>query len=94
MSVLAVLAVVVGAQLLLGGLTFVVSDLFVQVLVWALATLALMLYVRQVIHQALLAEGAEHEIGPDSQCPECHRIVPSMLEAARYGARSGSAKSR
>ena len=93
-SVLAVLVVVVGAQLLLGGLTFVVSDLFVQVLVWALATLALMLYVRQVIHQALLAEGAAHEIGPDSQCPECHRIVPTMLFCPNCGAaRAASVRS-
>jgi protease prsW family protein len=90
-SPLATLAVAFGTQLVLGALTFAVSDLIVQVLVWALATIALMLYVRQVIHQALLSEGAAHEIGPDSQCPECHHIVPTMLFCPNCGAARAAA---
>jgi hypothetical protein len=90
-SVPAALIVAVGAQLILGVITFVLTDLVAQVLVWALATIALMLYVRQVIHQALLAEGSVHEIGPDSQCPECHRIVPTMLFCPNCGAARAAA---
>jgi hypothetical protein len=85
-SVLATLLVGFGVQLAIGALTFAVEDLIVQVVVWGLATVALMLYVRQVIHQSLLAEGITHEIGPDSQCPECHHIVPTMLFCPNCGA--------
>jgi hypothetical protein len=87
----ATIAVAFGTQLVLGALTFAVHDLIVQVLVWALATIALMLYVRQVIHQALLSEGVAHEIGPDSQCPECHHIVPTMLFCPNCGAARAAA---
>jgi hypothetical protein len=87
----ATLSVAFGAQLVLGALTFAVQDLIVQVLVWAVATIALMLYVRQVIHQALLSEGVVHEIGPDSQCPECHHIVPTMLFCPNCGAARAAA---
>jgi hypothetical protein len=85
-GVLATLLVGFGVQLVLGALTFTLQDLLVQVLVWGLSAVALMLYARQVIHQALLAEGVEHEIGPDSQCPECHHIVPTMLFCPNCGA--------
>jgi hypothetical protein len=87
----ATIAVAFGSQLVLGALTFAVQDLIVQVLAWALATIALMLYVRQVIHQALLSEGVAHEIGPDSQCPECHHIVPTMLFCPNCGAARAAA---
>jgi len=90
-SPLATVAVAFGTQLVLGVLTFAIPDLIVQVLVWALATIALMLYVRQVIHQALLSEGVAHEIGPDSQCPECHHIVPTMLFCPNCGAARAAA---
>jgi hypothetical protein len=85
-SVLAALLAGYGAQVVLAALTFFIQQLIVQVAVWALATLALMLYVRQVIHQALLAEGVAHEIGTDSQCAECHHIVPTMLFCPNCGA--------
>jgi rRNA maturation endonuclease Nob1 len=90
-SPLATVVVALGTQLVLGMLTFALQDLIVQVLVWALATIALMLYVRQVIHQALLSEGVAHEIGPDSQCPECHHIVPTMLFCPNCGAARAAA---
>jgi len=85
-SVLAAVLVGFGVQVVLAALTFAIPDLIVQVVVWGLATVALMLYVRQVIHQALLSEGVAHEIGPDSQCPECHHIVPTMLFCPNCGA--------
>lgn len=80
-----------GVQLLLAVLTFLVPQLVAEVLVWTLAAIALMLFVRQVIHQALLAEGPAHEIGPDSQCPECHRIVPTMAFCPHCGAARAAA---
>jgi RsiW-degrading membrane proteinase PrsW (M82 family) len=90
-SVPVALLVAYGVQLVLGIVTFVVPELLAQVLVWTVAAVGLMLYVRQVIHQALLAEGSVHEIGPDSQCPECHRIVPTMAFCPHCGAARAAA---
>jgi ribosomal protein L32/membrane protein YdbS with pleckstrin-like domain len=92
-SILATLIVAIGAQVVLGVLTFVVSDLVAEVAIRLVATLALLLYVRLVIHQALLVEGAEHEIGPDGPCPECRRIVPTMAFCPSCGtARAAASK--
>ena len=90
-SVPVALLVGLGVQVLLGLLTLALTELVAQALVWTLAAIALMLYVRQVIHQALLAEGPAHEIGPDSQCPECHRIVPTMAFCPHCGAARAAA---
>lgn len=78
-SVLSTLLVALSSQIVLGMLGFAIPDLVTQVAVRALATIGLLLYLRAVIHQALLAEGAIHEIGPDAPCHECHRVVPTML---------------
>jgi len=85
-SILATLIVAFGAQVVVGMLTFALPSLVTEVAIRFLAALALLLYVRLVIHQALLVEGVEHEIGPDSQCPECHRIVPTMAFCPACGA--------
>jgi hypothetical protein len=90
-SILAAVVVAFGVQVLLGAIAFVVQDLVVEVAILALAAVALLLYVRLVIHDALLVEGAEHEIGPDSQCPECHRIVPTMAFCPSCGAARAAA---
>ena len=90
-SVPAALLVAYGVQLVLGVVTFIVPELVAQVLVWTVAAVGLMLYVRLLIHQALLAEGSVHEIGPDSQCPECHRIVPTMTFCPNCGAARAAA---
>ena len=90
-SVPATLIAGYGVQLLLGLLTIALTELVALVLLWTLAAIALTLYVRQVIHQALLAEGPAHEIGPDSQCPECHRIVPTMQFCPHCGAARAAA---
>ena len=55
-------------------------------LVIGVGAAALLLFLRLAIHEALLVEGAEHEIGPDSPCPECHRIVPTMAFCPACGA--------
>jgi hypothetical protein len=94
-TVLAALVFAFGAQVLLGLEAFLVNDVVTDVALVAVAAAALLLYVRFVIHEALLVEGAEHEIGPDSPCPECHRMVPTMAFCPACGAaRAASPKSR
>ena len=94
-SLLAAVLVAFGVQVVLGTLGFIVQDLAVEFVILAVATAALLLYVRLVIHQALLVEGVEHEIGPDAPCPECHRMVPTMAFCPACGAaRAASSKQK
>ena len=82
-----------GAQVLLGLLNLLLPDLLLDVLAYALMAALLLLYLRLVLHHALLEEGAEHEIGPAAACPECHRLVPTMLFCPSCGvARSAASK--
>ena len=90
-SILATLVVAFGAHVVIGMLTFALPNVATEVLIRLVAALALLLYVRLVVHQALLVEGVEHEIGPDSQCPECHRIVPTMVFCPSCGAARAAA---
>ena len=90
-SILAALLVAFGVQIALGMIDFAVQDLVTDFAILGLATVALLLYARLVIHQALLVEGAEHEIGPDGECPECHRIVPLMAFCPACGAARAAA---
>ena len=91
-SLLATGVVAVGAQVVLGILSVTVSDLVLQVGLRAVVAVALLMYVRLVIHRSLLAEGAAHEIGPDAPCPECHRIVPTMAFCPACGVARAAAK--
>jgi RsiW-degrading membrane proteinase PrsW (M82 family) len=91
-NMLTALVVAVAAQVVLGLLSVVVPDLVLKVGIHAVAAVALLVYMRVVIHQALLAEGAVHEIGPDAACPECHRIVPTMLFCPACGVARAAAK--
>jgi hypothetical protein len=91
-SVLTALMVAVAAQVVVGILSVAVPDLVLKVGIHAVAAAALLVYMRVVIHQALLAEGAAHEIGSDSACPECHRIVPTMLFCPACGVARAAAK--
>jgi RNA polymerase subunit RPABC4/transcription elongation factor Spt4 len=90
-SILAALAVAFAVQIALGTVSYFLHDLILQVVVLVLAAAALLLYVRLVIHEALLVEGVEHQIGPDSMCPECHRIVPTMTFCPACGAARSAA---
>lgn len=90
-------AVAFGVQLVLAWMGFVLQDLALEIGVLLVTALLLLLYVRLVIHDSLLVEGAAHEIGPDSTCPECHRVVPTMAfcpscGAARSASRKGKAR--
>jgi PrsW family intramembrane metalloprotease len=92
-SILTALVVALGSQILLGMISFVVPDLFTQVVIRSLAAVALLLYLRVVIHESLMAEGSVHDIGPDATCPECHRVVPTMLYCPHCGVnRAASSK--
>lgn len=92
-SIPATLGVAFGVQVALGIISFFVQDLLVDTAILAIAAAALLLYVRRVIHDALLVEGAEHEIGPEAPCPECHHIVPTMAFCPSCGAaRTASSK--
>jgi RsiW-degrading membrane proteinase PrsW (M82 family) len=90
-SILAALAVAFGVQIALGLVGFVLPDLLLDAIVVGVTAAALLLYLRVVIHQALLVEGAEHEIGRDSMCPECHRMVPTMRFCPACGAARAAA---
>jgi hypothetical protein len=90
-SILVALVVAFGAQLIAGAIGFFVDDLVVQVVILALLAGLLLLYLRLLIHHALLVEGAELEIGPDAPCPECHRIVPRMDFCPACGAARAAA---
>jgi RNA polymerase subunit RPABC4/transcription elongation factor Spt4 len=90
-SLLAAIVVAFGVQVVLAMLAFAVQDLILDIVILAIAAGALLLYLRLAIHEALLVEGAEHEIGPDAPCPECHRIVPTMVFCPSCGAARAAA---
>jgi len=85
-SLLGALVVALGVQIVVGVIGAVVADLLAGVVLLAAIAVALLLYVRVVIHDALLVEGAEHGVGPDAPCPECHRLVPTMAFCPACGA--------
>ena len=90
-SLAAAIAAGFGVQIVRGAVAFFVPDLIIDVAILTLLVVGLLLYVRFAIHQALLVEGAEHEIGPDSTCPECHRVVPTMAFCPNCGASRAAA---
>jgi RNA polymerase subunit RPABC4/transcription elongation factor Spt4 len=68
-----------GAQIGLGLIGYYTRSILELVVVWAVAAVALLIWLRWNLHYALLEEGAELRIGEPSACPECHRLVPTML---------------
>ena len=85
-SILVTVAVVLVVRIAVGVVGFFTGDLIVDVTVLAIVAFALLVYLRVVIHDALLVEGAAHEIGPDAECPECHHVVPTMAFCPNCGA--------
>jgi hypothetical protein len=90
-SILVALLVAFAVQIAVGTVGATVDDLLVDVVLVALIAALMLLFIRAVIHDALLIEGAEHEIGPDAPCPECHRIVPTMRFCPACGAARAAA---
>ena len=74
----ATLVVGFGAQVFLGFVSYYIGNLLGLVLLWALAAALLLVWLRVLLHHALLEEGADLFIGEASACPECHRLVPTM----------------
>lgn len=86
-------AIAFGAQIVLGVVSYYVSSLLGLVILWAVAAVLLLIWLRVLLHHALLDEGAEHLIGEASACAECHRLVPTMLFCPACGvARSAAPK--
>lgn len=90
-TILAALILAFGVQIGLGIVGFLVPNAIVDSAILAVAALALLFYLRLAIHDALLVEGAEHEIGPDGLCPECHHVVPTMAFCPSCGASRAAA---
>jgi hypothetical protein len=67
------------AQVGLGLASYFIRDLLLQVVVWAIVAALLLVWLRIVLHHALLEEGATHHVGPMAVCPECDHVVPTML---------------
>jgi predicted amidophosphoribosyltransferase len=89
----AAIVAVVLVQIGLGFAAYYVADLLLLVGLWTLAAMALLLYLRVVLHHALLDEGREHALGPMSACEDCHRMVPAMRFCPACGvARSAASK--
>jgi len=92
-TILVAAIVAFGVQIAIAIIGFLAQDLVVDLATLGVAAVALLLYVRRVIHDSLMVEGAEHEIGPDATCPECHHIVPTMAFCPSCGAaRTASSK--
>jgi rRNA maturation endonuclease Nob1 len=89
---------VIGAyalQIGLGIASAELVELVTEVVVWGVGAAIALLYLRVVIHHALLEEGGELEIGPPSVCSECHHVVPTMLFCPSCGiARSAGPRRR
>jgi RNA polymerase subunit RPABC4/transcription elongation factor Spt4/RsiW-degrading membrane proteinase PrsW (M82 family) len=84
------------AQIVLGLVTYYVTSLLLQVMLWAIAAAALLIWLRVILHHALLEEGSTVAmIGDVAACSECHRLVPTMLFCPACGvARSAASKHR
>jgi RsiW-degrading membrane proteinase PrsW (M82 family) len=78
-------------QIGLGLASYFITDLLLVVIVWAMAAMLLLVWLRVVLHHALLDEGAEHHVGPLGVCPECHHVVPAMLFCPVCGAARSAA---
>lgn len=82
------------AQVALGLMTYYVTNLLLLVVIWAVAAAGLLVWLRLILHHALLEEGSDVAmLGDAAACPECHRLVPTMLFCPACGvARSAASK--
>lgn len=74
----AVIAVAFAAQMALGLASYYIGSLVGLVLLWAFAAALLLVWLRVLVHHALLDERTTLAIGSLAPCPECHRLVPAM----------------
>lgn len=74
----AAIVVAFAAQVALGLVSYYIGSLLGLVLLWAFAAVLLLIWLRVLLHHALLDEATDIGVGPLSPCPECHRLVPTM----------------
>lgn len=74
----AAIVVAFAAQVALGLISYYIGSLLGLVLLWAFAAVLLLIWLRVLLHHALLDEATDIGVGPLSPCPECHRMVPAM----------------
>ncbi|HEX6538127.1 MAG TPA: PrsW family glutamic-type intramembrane protease [Candidatus Dormibacteraeota bacterium] len=80
------------AQIVLGLAGYYAGSLVGLVVLWTAAAVVLLLWVRVLVHYALIDESIDFVIGPASPCPECHRLVPSMNFCPACGVYRGAAR--
>jgi RNA polymerase subunit RPABC4/transcription elongation factor Spt4 len=86
-------ALAFGVQIALGLASYYARSLTLLLVLWAVADAVVLVWLRILIHNALLEEGSERATGAPSACPECHRLVPTMLFCPACGvARSAASK--
>ncbi len=88
------LFVAFAVQVVLGVAGYFIRNLLGLVLLWAIAAGLLLVWLRVVIHEALLDEGRDQPIAPPSPCPECHRLVPTMAFCPVCGAARAASPKR
>lgn len=74
----AVIAIAFAAQVALGLAGYYIGSLLGLVLLWGFAAALLLVWLRVLVHRALLDERAPAHVGSVAPCPECHRLVPTM----------------
>jgi len=65
-------------QIALGVISYYIGSLVGLVALWALAAVLLLVWLRILLHHALLDDATDIGVGPTSPCPECHYLVPTM----------------
>jgi hypothetical protein len=75
-----------GFQIILGLITYYVTSILFDAILWAIGAAILLLWLRVTIHHALLEEGDGLVIGEPSACAECHHLVPTMYFCPMCGA--------
>jgi RsiW-degrading membrane proteinase PrsW (M82 family)/RNA polymerase subunit RPABC4/transcription elongation factor Spt4 len=72
------IAVALVAQTALGLLVLVTIDTRWQLAIYGVAATILLILVRRLLHEMLLAEAQAVTIGPPVACPHCGRVTPDM----------------
>ncbi len=88
----AAIFVAFAVQIALALISYYVGSLVGLVLLWTFAALVLLIWVRVLLHHALLDESSEYGIGQLAPCTECHRMVPTMAFCPACGVYRGAAR--
>lgn len=88
----AAIVVAFAAQGALGLISYYIGSLLGLTLLWAFAAVLLLIWLRVLLHHALLDEATDIGVGPLSPCPECHRMVPAMTFCPACGVHRQAAR--